>query len=295
MSNPPIHWDHWRSFVAVAEAGSLSGAARALGLTQPTVSRHVDLLEESIGATLFLRAPQGMSLSDLGQQMLPEARAMAASAAALERAASAPPEAARGVVRLSASEVVGAEVLPAILAPLMADHPALAVELALSNRNDDLLRREADLALRMVRPTQSGLVARKLADVRIGLYAHADYLDRQGTPRTMDELTDHILIGPDSDPGALEGFAQAGIPRRLIRLRCDREAAQHNAIRAGLGIGVMQAGIARRDPDLRPVFEGHVAFTLECWLVLHADLRHSARVRLLADHLAGHLPRALAG
>lgn len=295
MTITPIQWDHWRSFIAVAESGSLSGAARALGLTQPTVSRHVDLLEAALGARLFLRAPQGMDLSDLGQQMLPEARAMAASAAALERAASAPPEAARGVVRLGASEVVGAEVLPAILAPLLTDHPGLVVELALSNRNDDLLRREADLALRMVRPTQSGLVARKLTDVRIGLYAHAHYLDLHDTPATLVALADHILIGPDSDPMALEGFAQAGIPRRLIRLRCDREAAQLNAIRAGLGIGVMQAGIAARDPVLRPVLEEHVAFTLECWLVLHADLRNTARVRLLADHLAEHLPQALAG
>ncbi|WP_209428047.1 LysR family transcriptional regulator [Pararhodobacter sp. SW119] len=295
MSIAPIQWDHWRSFIAVAEHGSLSAAARALGLTQPTISRHVDLLEASLGATLFLRAPQGMTLSDLGQQMLPEARAMAASAAALERAASAPLEAARGVVRLGASEVVGAEVLPALLAPLLADHPGLEVELALSNHNDDLLRREADLALRMVRPTQSGLVARKLADVQIGLHAHSSYLNRHGTPETLDDLADHVLIGPDSDAAALEGFAQAGIPRRRICLRCDREAAQLNAIRTGVGIGVMQAGIARRDPDLRPVLAGKVAFTLECWLVLHADLRQTARVRLLADHLAEHLPQALAG
>ena len=295
MSTTPIQWDHWRSFIAVAEAGSLSAAARKLGLTQPTVSRHIDLLEASVGATLFLRAPQGMTLSDLGGQMLPEARTMAASAAALERAASSPIEAARGVVRMGASEVVGAELLPAILSPLLAAHPGLAVELALSNRNDDLLRREADLALRMVRPTQSGLVARKLADARIGLFAHLRYLDRHGTPATLGALADHVLIGPDGDPMALEGFAKAGIPRRLIRLRCDREAAQLNAIRAGLGIGVMQAGIARRDPDLRPVLAGHVAFTLECWLVLHADLRQSARVRLLADHLAAHLAQAMAG
>jgi len=206
MGTAPIHWDHWRSFVAVVEAGSLSGAARALGLTQPTVSRHVDLLEASLGATLFLRGPQGMGLSDLGAQMLPEARAMAASAAALERAASAPPEAARGVVRLAASEVLGAEVLPAVLAPLMAAHPGLAVELALSNRSDDLLRREADLALRMVRPTQSGLVARKLADVRLGLFAHARYLERHGTPATSGALAGHVVIGPDRDAAALEGL-----------------------------------------------------------------------------------------
>jgi DNA-binding transcriptional LysR family regulator len=290
-----IQWDHWRSFIAVAEAGSLSAAARDLGLTQPTVSRHIDHLEAALGAKLFLRAPQGMSLSDLGLRMLPEARAMAASAGTLERVASAPVDAMRGVVRLSASEVVGAEILPAVLAPLMADHPGLELELALSNRNDDLLLREADLALRMLRPTQAGLVARKLGEVRIGLHAHQDYLARHGTPTTPEALKDHVLIGPDSDATALAGFARAGIPRGMIRLRCDRESAQLNAIRTGLGIGAMQAGIARRHPALRPVLVDSFSFTLDCWLVFHADLRQSARLRLVADHLVEHVPAALAG
>ncbi|MCC5968994.1 MAG: LysR family transcriptional regulator [Pararhodobacter sp.] len=293
MSIAPIQWDHWRSFIAVAEQGSLSAAARVLGLRQPTVSRHIDLLEQSTGTTLFLRSPQGLSLSDIGQQMLPEARAMAASAAALERAASAPVDAARGIVRLSASEVVGAEILPSVLGNLLAIHPALEVELVLSNRNDDLLHREADLAVRMTRPAQTGLVARKIADVRIGLFAHTRYLAARGTPRSVAELAGHVLIGPDRDSVALAALAEAGIARRMVQFRCDRESAQINAIRAGMGIGALQAGIARAAPDLRPVLADRLSFGLECWLVMHADLRNNARVRLVTEYLSAHLPRAL--
>ncbi len=293
MSSSSPQWDHWRSFIAVAEQGSLSGAARALGLTQPTVSRHVDLLEEAVGAPLFLRSPQGMGLGDLGHELLPEARAMAAAAAALERTASAPTGALRGIVRLTASEVVGAEILPGVLAPLIAAHSGLEVELVLSNRSEDLLRREADLAVRMVRPSQSGLVARKIADVRIGLYAHARYLAENGTPRTVTDLGGHVLIGPDRDEAALGALGGTGIARRMLRFRCDRESAQLAAVRAGMGIGAMQAGIAQRDSALSPVLADVIAFPLECWLAVHADLRGSARVRLVFDHLAARLPATL--
>ncbi|MCC5987872.1 MAG: LysR family transcriptional regulator [Pararhodobacter sp.] len=295
MSTAAIQWDHWRSFIAVAEQGSLSAAARMLRLTQPTLSRHIDLLEQDVGATLFLRSPQGLALSDLGQQLLPEARAMAASAAALERTASAPADATRGVVRLSASKVVGAEILPGLLAPLLARHPGLAVELVLSNRNNNLLRREADLAVRMVRPSQAGLVARKIADLRIGLYAHENYLAAQGCPATQEALVGHVLIGPDRDAAALAALTGTGVTRRMLRFRCDDESAQLNAIRAGMGIGAMQAGIARQNPKLRPVLADSISFRLECWLAMHEDLRHSARVRLVADQLAENLPAALAG
>jgi DNA-binding transcriptional LysR family regulator len=294
MSTAPIQWDHWRSFIAVAEQGSLSAAARMLGLTQPTVSRHIDLLEQAVGARLFLRSPQGLAPSDLGQQLLPEARGMAASAAALERTASAPADAARGVVRLTASEVVGSEILPGVLAPLLASHSGLEVELVLSNRSDDLLRREADLAVRMLRPTQAGLVARKIADVRIGLYAHERYLAARGAPQTVAELAGHVLIGPDEDSMALAALTSTGITRRMIRFRCDRESAQLNAVRAGMGIGAMQLGIGRVSPDLRPVLADSISFGLECWLAMHEDLRSSARIRLVLDYLATHLPAALA-
>ncbi len=276
----------------MAEQGSLSGAARLLGLIQPTVSRHIDLLEQATGATLFIRSQQGLALSDPGRQLLPEARAMAASAAALERSASAPMEAGCGIVRLTARVVVGAAILPDLLAPLLADHPGLEEELVLSNRNEDLLRRKADLALRLVHPVQAGLVARKIADVRIGLFAHARYLAAYETPQTTAELAGHVLIGPDRDSMALAAMADEGIARRILRFRCDDEAAQINAIRAGLGISALQAGIARATPELQPVLARDLTFSLECWLAMHEDLRSSARVRLVADHLAEHLPAA---
>ena len=293
MSTATIQWDHWRSFIAVAELGSLSAAARGLGLAQPTVSRHIDLLEQAVGAALFLRSPQGLAMSDLGRQLLPEARAMAASAAALERTASAPRDAACGVVRVTASEAVGAEILPGVLAPLLAEHPGLEVELVLSNRNEDLLHRAADLAVRMLRPTQAGLIARRVADLRIGLFAHAAYLAARGTPRAVPELAGHVLIGPDRDSAALAALSGTGITRRMIRFRCDRESAQLNAIRAGMGIGAMQAGLAHAAPELRPVLPGSIAFELECWLAMHEDLRSTARMRMVFDHLAAHLPEAL--
>lgn len=294
MSTTQIQWDHWRSFIAVADQGNLSAAARVLGLTQPTVSRHIDLLEQGVGAKLFLRSPHGLAMSDLGQALLPEARAMAASAAALARTASEPAHATEGIVRLTASEVVGSEILPGVLAPLLADHPGLEVELALSNRNQDLLRREADLAIRMARPTQAGLVARKIADVRIGLYAHESYLSSHGTPAAPEALAGHILIGPDQDIMTLAALVGTGVTRRMIRFRCDRESAQFNGIRSGMGIGAMQAGIARTTAGLRPVLAQDVSFRLECWLAMHEDLRGSARMRLMFDHLATHLPNALA-
>ncbi|MFN4100004.1 MAG: LysR family transcriptional regulator, partial [Pararhodobacter sp.] len=248
MSNSAIHWDHWRSFVAVAEEESLSAAARILGLTQPTVSRHIDLLESALGTRLFLRSSQGMRLTDRGAELLSEARAMAASASALERLASAPSDAGRGIVRLTASEVVGAEILPGVLAPLIAAHPGLEIELILSNRNEDLLRRAADLAVRMVRPTQSALIARRIAEIRIGLYAHQRYLDGRGCPDTPEALAGHVLIGPDRDMAALSAYAEKHVTRRMIRFRCDSEGAQLNALRAGMGIGALQAGVARGYP-----------------------------------------------
>lgn len=295
MITPPIPWDHWRSFAAVAEHGSLSAAARALGLTQPTLSRHVDLLEEALGAKLFLRAPQGTDLTDLGHDLLPEARAMVAAAGALERTASAPIGEMRGTVRLAASEMIGTEVLPGVLAPLIAAHPGLTVELVLSNRNEDLLRRAADLAVRMVRPTQSGLVARKIAELRFGLYAHRAYLKQHGTPRVPADLAGHALIGPDRDAGALAAYAAVGIARKMLRFRCDSDSAQLNALRAGLGIGAAARGVAARHIELTPVLPGAFGPVLECWLAMHADLRGSARVRLVNEHLTRHLPRALAG
>ncbi len=179
------NWDELRTFVEVARDGSLTGAARRLGLTQPTVGRHIDALEVALGLTLFTRSPRGLTPTPAAWALEPHVEAMAAAAAALGRAASGEAAADRGVVRITASDVIGCEVLPPILATFHAEHPGIAIELVLTNRNEDLARRDADIAVRMVRPTQSGLVARRIGASRIGLYAHRDYVARFGAPRSL--------------------------------------------------------------------------------------------------------------
>lgn len=290
----PVDWTLWRSFLAVADTGSLSAAARRLGLTQPTLGRNIEALETAICQPLFLRAPQGMMPTPAAQALMPEAQTMAHAAASLERRAASSGEF-RGTVRIAASHVVGAEVLPRLLAPLLDQHPGLAIELDLSNDPADLGRHAADLAIRMTRPGQSSLIARKLADVRLGLFAHAGYLGRHGTPTDPAELAGHVLIGPDRNTAALAGLDALQLGRSALRLRSDSEAAQIASVRAGLGIGVLQQAIAALDPAPVPVLPDRFAWQLEAWLVLPDGLRALAPVRRVADHLAKVLPRFYAG
>lgn len=283
---PP--WDALRTFGAVMRDASLSGAARRLALSQPTVGRHIDAIEQALGVSLFARSPQGLTPTPDALALAPHIEAMAAAAAALERAASGEAAADRGVVRVTASEVVGCEVLPPLFASLQAAHPGLAVELALTNRNEDLARRDADIAVRMIRPTQSGLVARRIGRSAIGLYAHRDYLARCGTPRTLADLDGHCVIGFDRDDRSFRavGAGPAPFSRDAFRFRCDSDLAQLAALRAGVGVGGCQTAIARREAALVPVLPGAFRYALEMWLAMHEDAKATRRVRLVFDHLA---------
>jgi DNA-binding transcriptional LysR family regulator len=280
-------WEHYRSFLGVLREGSLSGAARTLGLTQPTLGRHIDALEEALGIKLFARSRHGLVPTQGALDLAPHAEAMEAAAQALVRAASGEAGEIRGAVRLTASEMVGAEVLPAILAGFREQHPQIAIELVLSNRNQDLARRDADIAVRMVRPTQKMLIAKRVGTVQIGLYAHRRYLARHGTPRTIADLARHALIGFDRDASAFRSLGSSGLPvtRDIFALRTDHDQAQLNALRAGFGIGGCQTGIAARESDLVSVLPREIGFRLEMWLVTHEALRANRRVRLLYDHL----------
>lgn len=291
MSESGPDWDLYRSFLAVLDNGSLSGAARMLGLTQPTVSRQIGLLEQALGRTLFLRTPAGLSPSDAALAMAPQARAMAAAAAALRRAVSDPEDSVAGTVRITASEVVGIERLPPVLAAIRARHPRLDLELVVSNEVDDLLRRDADVAVRMTEPAQQALVARRVATAELGLHARRDYLARRGTPATLADLPRFDLIGFDRETPALRA-ALAGFPaltRASFALRCDNQVAQLAAIRAGFGIGVCQVGLAARDPDLERLFPDSFALALPAWVVMHEDLRGSPRCRAVFDALVAAL------
>jgi DNA-binding transcriptional LysR family regulator len=291
MTQRAPRWDELRTFVEVSRDGSLSGAARRLGLTQPTVGRHIDALEAALGLTLFTRSPRGLAPTPAALALEPHVEAMAAAAAVLGRAASGEAAADRGAVRVTASDVIGCEVLPPILATFHAEHPGIAIELALSNRTADLARRDADIAVRMVRPTQSGLVARRIGTSRIGLYAHRDYLARFGEPRSLADLANHCFIGFDRDNSSFRGageFART-LTRETFGFRCDNDLAQLAALRAGVGVGGCQENIARRMPELVAVLPNAFHHALEVWLVMHGDLRATRRVRLLFDHLAAGL------
>ena len=217
MARREPHWDELRTFLEVMRDGSLSGAGRRLGIAQPTVGRHIDALEAALGLPLFARSPRGLAPTEAAANLAPHVEAMAAASAALARAAAGEASADQGVVRVTASEIVGCEVLPAIFATFHAKSPGVAIELALTNRNEDLSRRDADIAVRMVRPTQSALVARRIGETRIGLYAHRDYLARFGTPTSLDELGRHRLIGFDRDDRALRSVGAAASCFRASR------------------------------------------------------------------------------
>lgn len=289
MTGPEPGWELYRSFLAVVREQSLSGAARSLALTQPTVGRHVDALEAALGVALFTRSPAGLRATEGALALVPFAEAMASAAEALQRAASAEASDDRGTVRITASEMIGTEVLPACLAQFREAHPRIVVELAISNRSEDLLRRDSDIAVRMVRPTQSALVARKVGVVHLGLHAHPRYVKAHGIPTTMAELNRHPLIGFDREP-SIRRLDKLGLKltRELFAFRCDSDVGQYAALRAGFGLGVCQLGLAKRDRLVR-VLSDSVSLELGVWMVMHQDLKSSRRMKLMFDHLAKYL------
>lgn len=294
MSYGSIDWALLRSFLAVADHGSLSAAARALQLTQPTLGRHVADLEAQLRTRLFTRSARGLIPTEAALELLPHARLMASTAAALARAASGEAEDERGTVRVAASDIIGAEVLPPVIAAFRRAHPKIEVELVLSNRNENLLQREADIAIRMVRPTQQQLVARKIGDVPVRLFAHRSYVKRRGVPNTLAELRSHDLIGYDRVPALFEGV-NVIVSAGDFCLRSDNDLAQLALLRAGAGIGGMQTQMGLRDKAMVPVLHRQVVLPLEMWLVMHEDLRESRRVRLMHAFLDERLTAYVRG
>jgi DNA-binding transcriptional LysR family regulator len=289
--SPALSWDLLAAFLAVMRTGSLSGAARALGVAQPTVRRQIEKLEEDLGAVLFTRSQTGLVATEAATATLPYAESMAGAAEALVRSVSAPSDAEQGTVRVTCSEVVGFAVLPPMLADLRRAHPRLQIELSVSNANEDLLRRDADVAVRMAQPTQSALVAKRVGAVPLGVFATEDYLADHGVPHSVsDLLRGHALIGKDRDASFFAGLAAAGIPlkRKDFALRTDSDAAYIAAIRAGIGIGICQVPLAAGPPRLRRLVP-KLAVELPVWVVTHEDLRTSRRVSLVFEHLVTSL------
>lgn len=290
-----LDWDHYRVFLAVLRAGSLSGAARDLGLVQPTVRKRIEALEAAVGA-LFVRTPAGLLPTEAARRLEAHVADMESAAAAFVREASTTAGEVAGTVRISASEVIAVEVLPAILRPLMEAHAGLSLILSPTNRNEDVLRREADVAVRMVPPTQGALRAQRIGAIPIAFHARRDYLAAHGVPDSIEALRHgHRVIGPEHEGAVVRAMRDAGIPigDERFALRSDSDLAHVAAVRAGLGIGMCQLPLAARDPALVRVLP-EIAFPLETFVVMHEDLANVAAVRAVFDALVAGLQAYLA-
>jgi DNA-binding transcriptional LysR family regulator len=289
-----VSWDFYRTFLAVLQSGSLSAAARDLGLTQPTVGRHMDALEAAIGQPLFTRSQQGLLPTQAARALQPYVLNLAATTAAMQRLASGKLSEVSGTVRIGASDVIGVEVLPPILAALQEAYPGLDIELSLSDNLEDLLNREVDIAVRMTQPMQEALLARRIGVLPLGLFAHSRYLERHGAPASLEELAHHRLIGFDRQTAYVRTAGDRiraiapGFPSlEEIRwsYRADSNLAQLAAIRAGAGIGICQVGIAAKDEEHRRLLPELFEFPLETWIAMHEDLKTSPRWRVTFDAL----------
>ncbi len=288
---PDLDWAKVQSFASVAAHGSLSAAARATGGSQPTLSRHISSLEEDLGVRLFDRTSEGLVLTAAGREIHEEAMAMSEAANQLALIASGRSSDVKGTVRLTASESFAAYILPELLVELRQQEPQIAIELVASNHTENLLKREADIAIRMYRPTQNDVFTRKVGELPLGIFGSKDYLARRGEPREVEDILKHDFVGYDRDEDIITGFRARGIAidREFFALRTDAQYVHLEMVLAGYGLGILQVANALRHPSLQRVFEDQVALSLPIWLTAHAELKTSVRVRRVFDFLAEKL------
>ena len=285
-------WALLRAFLEVAQAGSLSRAALALGSSQPTLSRQIAQLEVQLGHALFERTTRGVRLTDAGAALRVPVERMREQALQFELVAAGRSQSLAGTVRVTASDVYSAYVLPPLLRALRESHPEIQIELVASDRIENLLEREADIALRTARPRQTALVARRLADQPLGLYAHRDHVLAHGRP-TAATLRQHSWVGYDRSDQMLRGFRAAGIAadKAMFGFRCDNQIVAWQAVLAGLGIGVMAQRVAAQFPQVQRVLPRVVIAPMPLWLTAHRELRGTPRLRVVFDALAQALAR----
>lgn len=286
-----IDWSLLRSFLAVVETGSLSAAATRLAMTQPTLSRHIRELEATVGVSLFIRSARGLDPTAAALSLIDDARAMGDAAQALTLKAQGRSQQLTGTVRITASVVVASLMLPPILSTLRRAEPNIQVELVASDLAQNLLRRDADIAIRMFEPTQGALIARKLGEAPIGLFGHRSYFDWRGRLDTMNDILSHDVIGFDRSDAILKGYAANGLPatRESFPVRCDDQMVYWNLLMAGAGLGFAQTLLARRYPELEEVpFEMRLP-PMPVWLVVHEDVRSNPRIRKVTDLLSNAL------
>ncbi|MEH6593847.1 MAG: LysR family transcriptional regulator [Halioglobus sp.] len=289
MKDSMQDWADIRLFLAVLDHGSLIAASEYLGLTQPSVGRRLTAMEERIGAPLFVRSGRRMQLSDAGVAILESARRMENEMMAIERSVEVQSKGLCGRVTISATEGTGTEWLTPVLFDFHQLYPDITVSVLIENRVVDLIHREADIALRLGRPTQPDLIARRLINIGFGLYAAQKYLDSAGPVSDIDALDKHqfVVLEPTNaaakPPGMIAGMGK--IIRNPVYFT-NSPAAQLSAVCAGFGIGVLSHRWAAMHPALKRVLEDYVPMEVELWLVSHEELRHSARIRAVSDFIA---------
>lgn len=284
-----LSWDWIKTFVAVAEHGSVATAALHLQTNAATVSRQITALEQHFGAELFVRSRQGMQPTQSAIQFLGPAQAMAQAMLQLGVGAAALDEALQGVVRISASVSFANHVLPDMLSLLHSQQPGIRFEVIATDSYSNLVKREADIAIRLANPVQPELIARRVAYFSIGLYASTAYLARRGIPKTdITHLMQHDFLDVAPQQPMLEGFSKMGFPQlqsRIVSLASDHTCAWH-MVKAGMGIGSSFRVVAERDRDMKQVMHDVQIPPLPVWMVTHRELRLQPRLRLVYDYLA---------
>ena len=284
-------WNRARAFLVTAEEGSLSAAARALAMTQPTLGRQVTALEKELGVALFERGTRGLELTPSGVELVAHVRAMGEAATRLSLGASGKSESIEGNICITATEVTAAFILPPLIRKLRRAQPGIDVELIASNASSDLKRREADIAIRAFRPTQPDLVAKRLRDVGYCLYATPDYLRRLGNPSSPEDLGDAKFIGFDRSDRMIATLNELGLQlsQRNFPIVCESHLVHWELVRQGAAIGVMIEEVGDADKQVKRVLPDSLVGTTEVWLVAHRELKTSRRVRMVFDFLASEL------
>ena len=283
-------WNHARAFLVTAEEGSLSAAARALGLTQPTLGRQVNALEEELGLALFERVGKGFELTPSGVELLAYVRAMGEAAGGLSLFASGQSDSIAGSIGISATDLVSVFVMPDIVEKLRQLHPGIRVELIVTDSESDLKRREADIAIRSNQVTQLDLIARKLGDITVHLYASKDYAKRLGKVSSPADLKRAFFISDTSDT-VLNMLNQFGfeLSANNFPIASDSVITQWHLLKQGLGIALLPDQLARKEPQLERLLPDLLVFQTPLWLVVHRELRSNLRVRTVYDFLAQQL------
>lgn len=288
-------WNHARAFLVTAEEGSLTAAAQALGMAQPTLGRQVAALERELGVALFERVGRGLALTAGGLELLEHVRVMGEAAQRVALNASGQSQSIEGTVRISATEAYAAFIMPPIVAALRRAAPGVTIELVASNAISDLQRREADIAIRNVRPTHPDLVARRVRDDAAHLYATPGYLARFPEPRTAAQLSEADFIGFEDDSALIEHLAPHGfmLDAGNFRVASANHLVNWQMVKQGLGIGVMMAAVGDAEPLVTRALPDMAEMTFPVWLVAHREVNTSRRVRTVFDLLADALAKAL--